>query len=85
MTEKSLSIPLYKLALLQAYLYEMFTLEHKCELSLKHTQWYLSQKFLPEEIDVFMSFLKDRDLKCDCDILRKLDLRTLNESNFSFH
>jgi hypothetical protein len=74
-------VNLADIAFLQAYLIEMFEFEHNCEQSFKHTEWYLDQKFNEEEKEMYFSFLKERGAKCDCDVIKIIDLR--KESHFN--
>lgn len=78
-------IPIYQLAFLQAYLYEIFTLKTKCEDSFKNTEWFLKENFTEEQISAVMNFFKERKYKCDCDILRNLDLKELADNSYNFH
>ncbi|MBN1302138.1 MAG: hypothetical protein JW995_13065 [Melioribacteraceae bacterium] len=85
MAKVELSVPVYKLALLQAYLYEIFSLENKCDMNFNHTIWYLKQNFTEKEADMIISFLRSKGVNCDCDILRKLDLSVLAAHELNFH
>lgn len=82
MTKKELPIPIHQLALLQAYLYEIFGGEKKCEKNFKYTKWYLSGNFTDLEIEEIMKYFAFQSLSCDCDILKKLDLRKLTSDIF---
>jgi len=85
MKKNELPIAIYQLALLQAYLYEIFSIDKKCEKNFKYTEWYLRDNFSAEEVDAIIKFFKDEGINCDCDILRKLDLRKLANDIIKFH
>lgn len=85
MIKKVLPIPIHKLALLQAYLYQVFTLEKHCENSFSHTKWYLEEKCSEMEIKKTLEFFKQLGLMCDCDVINKLDLKTFVDDEFHFH
>lgn len=85
MIKKEVPIPLYKLALLQAYLYQVFTLEKHCENSFAHTIWYLEEKCSEIEIKKTLEFFEKLGLKCDCDVINKLELRSFVDQEFNFH
>lgn len=85
MIKKSLPIPIYRIAMLQAYLYEIFSTDKKCEKNFKYTEWYLKENFSEEEIAAVIEFFKDKDLHCDCGILKKLYLRKFADDKINFH
>jgi hypothetical protein len=85
MIKMKLPIPIHKLALLQAYLYQVFTLENHCENSFDHTKWYLDEKCSETEIKNTIEFFKQIGLKCDCDIINKFNLKDFFEEEFHFH
>jgi hypothetical protein len=85
MTKTKLAIPVYKLAFLQEYLYEIFTLKKTCENNSKHTKWYLKENISEKNIEKLFEFFKDNELNCDSGILKKLDLREIFASNINFH
>jgi len=85
MTKTTLSIPIHRLALLQAYLYEIFGGEKKCEKNFKYTKWYLKENFTDPEIEEIIKFFKNGNLNCDCDVLKKFDLREIANSKINFH
>lgn len=85
MIKKELPIAIHQLALLQAYLYEIFSTEKKREKNFKYTEWYLRDNFSAEEVDEITKFFKDKGMNCDCDILKKLELRELAEDKIKFH
>jgi len=68
-------LPIHQLAFLQAYLYEIFSTEKKCEENFKHTEWYLNENFSGKDIEQIIKFFNKEGLNCDCDIIKKLDLR----------
>ncbi len=78
-------ISLYRLASLQAYLYRIFSMEKKCENTFENTKWYLNQMFSKNDIEMIFKFFHEEKLTCDCDILKKLDLRKLSNDKFNFH
>lgn len=85
MINKKLPIPIYQFAMLQAYLYEVFSTEKKCESNFKYTEWYLKEKFSENEITNIIQFFKDNGLNCDCGILKKIDLREFADDTIEFH
>ena len=85
MTKTELAIPVFKLAFLQAYLYEIFTLKKTCENNFKHTQWYLDENFSEKNIEKLFEFFKNNELNNDCDILKKLDLKEIFASNININ
>jgi hypothetical protein len=85
MLKLELPIPLHQLALLQAYLYEIFGGEKNCEKNFKYTKWYLSGNFSDLEIEEIMKYFDLHSLSCDCDILNKLDLREIVDGRMKFH
>ncbi len=85
MIKKSLPIPIYRIAMLQAYLYEIFSTEKKCEKNFKYTEWYLKDNFTEEEIVAVIKLFKDKGVHCDCGILKKLDIREFVEDKINFH
>lgn len=85
MERKHFPAPLYKLALLQAYLYEIFDAGKHCEHNLKYTEWYLNHNFSENEIVSIMNFLNESGMECDCDIINKVDLRDFSNVRTKFH
>lgn len=85
MTKHRLPVPVYRIALLQAYLFEIFASNKKCEENFKYTEWYLTQNFSEEEIEKMLKFFNESELKCDCDIITKIDLRELSDDLIKFH
>lgn len=85
MINKKTPIPIYKLALLQAYLYQVFTLEKHCENSFAHTEWYLGENCSKIEIKNTLYFFEQLGLKCDCDVINKFELKSYLDSEFQFH
>lgn len=85
MTNDELPIPIYKLAFLQSYLYQVFSLESHCENSFKNTEWYLKGKFSEAEIRDLLNHFLRLGLKCDCDIINKLDLKIFTSGKSEFH
>ena len=85
MNKSDLPIPIYQLAFLQAYLYEIFSLEGRCEKNFENAEWYLKEKFTDKEVDSILEFFNSFGLKCDCDIIHKLDLREILDDQLKFH
>ena len=74
-------VSLANIAFLQAYLIEILEFEHNCKQNFKHTEWYLDQKFSEEVKELYLIFLKERGANCDCDVIKKIDVR--DESGFN--
>ena len=85
MIKQELPIPIYRLAMLQAYLYEIFGSEKKCAKNFKYTEWYLIENYSEEKVKEIIKFFKEEGLNCDCGILKKIDLRELAEGKIAFH
>ena len=85
MTENELPIPLNRLAFLQAYLYEIFSTEKKCENNFKYTKWFLNENYSENEIREIINFFNRQGVNCDCGVIKKLDLRDLLISKLIFH
>ncbi len=85
MTKAELPIPIHHIAMLQAYLYEIFGDEKECENDFKYTKWYLSGKFTDSIIEEIINFFKNDNLKCDCDVFKKFDLREIANRKINFH
>ena len=85
MLKLELPIPIHQLALLQAYLYEIFVGEKRCEKDFKYTKWYLKENFTNKQIDSIFEFLKSYGFKCDCDIIKKLDLSEISDGIIHLH
>jgi hypothetical protein len=47
--------------------------------------WHLKQKYSDEEIESVISFFRNRGLKCDCDVIHKINLRDMSEKKINFH
>jgi hypothetical protein len=75
MNNEKFPISIHKIALLQAYLYQVFTIENQCKKSFENTKWYLRENHTESEINKILEFFKSRNANCDCEILTKLDLR----------
>jgi hypothetical protein len=78
MKKLELPIPIHRLAYLQAYLYQVFTLDNNCKKNFDNTKWYLKEKHADEEVNSTIDFFKSIRLKCDCDIINKFDLREIS-------
>ena len=85
MTKTEAPIPIHHLALLQAYLYEIFGGEKKCEKDFKYTKWYLEENFSKKTIEQIIKFFNQEGLNCDCDVIKKLDLRNYSNNNLNLH
>jgi hypothetical protein len=85
MTKSKLPIPIYKFALLQAYLYEIFIAEKRCEQNLNHTEWYLAKDFSEEKIEEIVKFFNNEGIQCDCDVINKLELKDFSEGILNTH
>ena len=85
MTKLSPPIPIYQLALLLAYLYEIFTAEKSCEQNFRHSRCYLTKNFSEEKIEEIIKFFNNKSIKCDCDVIKKLDLKDFSVDTLSFH
>lgn len=79
------SAPVHHLAFLQAFLYEIFSSSKKCENNFKYTEWYLEENFSVNEINLFHDFFRSKEVKCDCDVLKKIDIRELLDESYNFH
>ncbi len=78
-------IPVYKLAFLQAYLYQIFSLEGTCKKNFEHTKWYLKEKYTEAEVESIIGYFKSKGLKCDCDVISKMDLKEISNEILEFH
>lgn len=85
MANERLSIPVHQLAFLQAYLYEVFSTEKRCEENFKHTEWYLNENYSEKDAEQIIKFFNEEGLNCDCDLLKKLDLQKLYGESLNFH
>lgn len=85
MAKLELPVPIHILAFLQAYLYEIFSAEKQCESNFKYTEWYFGENYSDKEVEVVIEFFKDFGVKCDCDVIRKLDLREISEGIINYH
>jgi hypothetical protein len=79
MKKLELPIPIHRLAYLQAYLYQVFSLNSNCKKNFDNTKWYLKEKHTDEEVNSTIEFFKSIGLKCDCDIINKFDLREISK------
>ncbi|MEN8191360.1 MAG: hypothetical protein ABFS12_01005 [Bacteroidota bacterium] len=82
---KNIPLPIHQIALLQSYLYEIFTYEKKCNKSFENSEWYLKEKHTEEEVTSVLEFFKNNDIMCDCDIIHKFDLRVFSEDSTKHH
>lgn len=77
MTKIDIPIPIYKLALLQAYLYQIYSQVNACKENFENTEWYLNENFSTEDRKNIFQFFDRLGLKCDCDVMRMLDLKDI--------
>ena len=68
------------IALLQAYILELFKLSNKCETSLKFTKEYLSEKFTENTKAEIINYLEERGVDCDCGVINKLNISEEEEA-----
>lgn len=80
MKNYELPIPIYQIALLQAYLYQTFKIENQCSKNFDHTKWYLLDNYNEEEVYSIIDFFISNGVKCDCDLLSKFDLREMSKN-----
>jgi hypothetical protein len=85
MKKSELPILVYEIAFLQAYLYELFSLEGHCEQNFDRTIWHLKEKHSDDVVKSVIEFFKDRGLKYDCDVIYNLDLREISKQKMGFH
>ncbi len=85
MKKSELPIPIHRLAYLQAYLYQIFTLDSNCKKNFNYTKWYLKEKQTDEEVNATINFFKSIGLKCDCDIISKFDLKEISKGIIKSH
>ena len=76
MSEKRDKFSLYDIALLQAYLLQVFEMEDRCRNSFKHTEWYLSEKYEESVRIEILDYLKSKGAACDCEVLSKINVTT---------
>lgn len=60
------------LALLKAYLLQVFANEQVCKQDMKHTLWYLSDRFNDATKEKILEYLKEQGISCDCGVIEKL-------------
>ena len=85
MKKLEIPIPIYRLAFLQAYLYQIFTLDNNCKKNFDNTKWYLKEKHADEEVNSTIDFFKSIGIKCDCDIINKFDLKEISKGIIKSH
>ena len=85
MKKPDLPIPVHQIAFLQAYLYQIFTIDNQCKKSFKNTEWYLKENYKKQEVDSIINFFKNNNLKCDCDVINKLDLKEISHGLIKAH
>lgn len=85
MKKSDLPLPIHEIAFLQAYLYEIFSIEGRCNQNFDKTEWHLKETHKEEDVKTIIEYFKDRGLKCDCDLIRKFDLREISKEQINFH
>jgi hypothetical protein len=60
-------------------------LESKCKKNFNNTIWFFKEKYSDEEVNLIIDFLKSKGLKCDCDVINKLDLKEISKGIISSH
>ena len=85
MKKSEVPIPIHEIAFLQAYLYKIFSLEGYCKQNFERTEWHLKEIHKDEEVKSIIDFFRSNGLKCDCDVIRKFDLRDISEGKIEFH
>lgn len=85
MNTNDLPIPIHRLAFLQAYLYQVFTLEDQCKKSFENTEWYLNEEYNDKEVSSIIDYFKKNGLECDCDIIHKFDLQDVSKDIIKTH
>ncbi len=81
MKASELPIPIHEVAFLQAYLYEVFSIEDQCQQNFEKTEWHLKGTHKDEEVESIIQFFKSNGVNCDCDIIHKFDLRKFLSAN----
>ena len=85
MKKLEIPIPIHRLAYLQAYLHQIFTLDSNCKMNFDNTKWYLKETHTDEEVNSTIDFFKNKGLKCDCDIINKFDLKEISKGIIKSH
>jgi hypothetical protein len=85
MKKLEIPIPIHRLAYLQAYLHQIFTLDSNCKKNFDNTEWYLKETHTDEEVNSTIDFFKNKGLKCDCDIINKFDLKEISKGIIKSH
>lgn len=67
-------IPEIELTFLKVHLHKTFSLENRCKDNFESTAWYLGERYSDEEVDLIIDYFEEIGIKCDCDILNKLEL-----------
>jgi hypothetical protein len=81
----NLPIPIYEVAFLQAFLYQIFSTETVCKKSFKNTEWYFNGKYSHTEVNSIIDFFKRNGAECDCDIIFKIDLKQIAKNIVGKH
>lgn len=85
MTNLDLPIVIGEIALLQAYLYQIFTTQSDCKSSFTNTEMYLNDKYNSDEVNSILNYFKENGLQCDCDIIYKMDLKEISKGIIKRH
>lgn len=85
MNNLELPVPIHEIVVLQAYLLEVFAKAGGCANNFEHSEWHLRQKYTDEEIKSIFEFFRNYGLKCDCDIIKKFDIREYSKRIVKFH
>ncbi|MEJ5351353.1 MAG: hypothetical protein WHS65_07160 [Melioribacteraceae bacterium] len=85
MRKSKLPIPIHQLAMLQVYLYEILSIDKKCEKNFKHTEWYMNENFSKNEIEKILKFFQEEDVHCNCGILKKINLQNYIDESIKYH
>ncbi len=84
MNNIELPVPIHEIAILQAYLFEVFTKAGGCANNFDHSKWHLRQSHTDKEIESIIEFFKNCGLKCDCDLIKKFDIREYSKKSIKF-
>jgi hypothetical protein len=60
------------MALLQAYLHEMFTHQTSCKENFTYTEWYLEEKYSDSIKEQVLKKIKEAGINCDCGVVEKI-------------
>lgn len=71
--------------MLQTYLEQIVSIENKRKDDFSYTEWYLKEKYSENEVYAIINFFKGSRVKCDCDVIKKVDLKELSKGTLNFH